>query len=261
MALRVAVNSELARDLGGRGLLVARDHDGADAGRAADADGHRRLVAERIDHADQAHEDQVSKRVVRVVALREVPVGQAEHAKCAAGQFPVQRLPTLPAFLGQWHDSAGPEFGSARNKQRPRRPLDVADFRARGRLVHRDHAPRLTGEGNLALARILMLQDLACQTGLLSHDDQRTFSRIAEDGGGAAGAIDPRVVAQRADAQRKAKRIVGRDIDALALNAEFSRRRVPCPGDLDPTGAELHGTHRHLVPCERPGLVRADDRR
>ena len=58
--LKIAIDLQLPCDLGRRRLLIAGDHDRPNACLTARLDGGLGLFAERVAHADQADEDQVS---------------------------------------------------------------------------------------------------------------------------------------------------------------------------------------------------------
>ena len=107
-AVRVAVQAELPADLGGRRLLVAGDHHGADARLPARLDGGLRLLPQRVDHADQPDEHEPARQVLLAVALRQVLVRQGQDAQRRA--WPAPRCPPAPA--------CGPRASSA---GRPRR--------------------------------------------------------------------------------------------------------------------------------------------
>ncbi len=70
-------DAEVGGDARGGARVVAGDHDHPDAGPARLADGHRRLLARRVDDADGADEDQVAlERFVGLRGPRPAPSGR-----------------------------------------------------------------------------------------------------------------------------------------------------------------------------------------
>ena len=259
--LGIAVDSQLARDLGGRRRLVAGDHDGADARLAAGVHGGPRLVAERIDHADLADEDQFPAQVVTAIALRQLPVRQPKHAQGGAGQLAVGLFPVLPVGRRQRRNARGAELRNACCEQRSGRALHIRDCLALWRAVHRDHALGLAAERDLGNAWVLALHRRAVQPAFFRSDNQRRFGRVAQDGGIAVLAVDLRVVAQQADPQREVQWLIGARLEVLFRDAELPGRRIAGAGDLEPAFTDLERADGHLIAGQRPRLVGADYRR
>ena len=117
--------AQLPGDRHRRGWMVARDHHRPDSRRLACAYRHPDLLARRIDHPDQAHEDQVllaARRLVGCVGVESIRQGQ--NAQCSGGHprtrtkyvgAPLGRqrldpaVPQLPFALGQ--DNLGSTLG------------------------------------------------------------------------------------------------------------------------------------------------------
>jgi hypothetical protein len=55
-----------------------------------------------------------------VVALRQLAVGQAEHAQRGAGKLLVHFLPALAIVRRERHHARRPDLGGARREHRPR---------------------------------------------------------------------------------------------------------------------------------------------
>ena len=133
-------DAELRRDGGGRGGVVARDHDGPDARPFAQGDGAARLRARRVRHADQAAEGHAGLKLFTVPGNRaEVAVSHAEHAQRRRGHGLV--LARRPA-------------GSAPREQKIRRALGDGPVPAAGQPVHRRHPLARAGKRELQHARV-----------------------------------------------------------------------------------------------------------
>ena len=256
---RSTVDPQLARDLGGRRLLVAGDHHGTNARLAAGGDGGFGLVAERVAHADQADEDQVLGEVLLVVALRQFAIRQAENAQRRTGQLLVRLLPAPAVIRREGRHSSGPHLSAARSDQRPRRPLDKRHRPTLRRAMHGDHALAGAVERHFAEAR-----KVACQGGLVHpclfrRDDQGRLGRVAQHGLAAVGAFHFGIVAQHADSQGQREVLVGARVHGLVAVLKRAHRLVPRAGHFDAALVQHVDAHGHLVLGQCPGLVGADD--
>ena len=80
-SVRGDVQVELACDLGRRRLLVAGDHDRADAGGAAGGDGGPDALPQRVAHPDEPDEGQVAREIRLDEPLGQHAMGQPEDAQ------------------------------------------------------------------------------------------------------------------------------------------------------------------------------------
>ena len=81
----VGDDAQLLGDCHGGVDVVARDHDGADAGIVRLADGVGHLGADRVDHAGQTAEDQVVLERGGAAVGRDLGVGAARQRQHAQG--------------------------------------------------------------------------------------------------------------------------------------------------------------------------------
>ena len=87
-------------------------------------DGGLRLLAQRVDHADQPDEHEVAGEVLLAVALRQVLVRQGEDAQRPPGQLLVVRQHLLPVLGRHRPDAVAGEHPDAGiGQRRPGAPL------------------------------------------------------------------------------------------------------------------------------------------
>ena len=229
LALLVDVEPELAPDFGGRGKLVAGDHDHAQASLAAVGDAGDHLVAQRIDHADEAHESQAAGQIGILEPVGQIAESQPQHAQRAARQRLVRSACLPHRLLGHGSLAVRSQHRRAGGQHTARRALRIGHGAAAGRGVRRHHQHGLAAEGQFADARIFSVQRVAIETRLLGGDDQCRFGRIAQDTDGIAVAVDLRVVAQGPDAQGQAQPL---HVDIAPIDLEQTLRHITGTGHI-----------------------------
>ena len=223
--------AELFGDCGGGVHVVAGDHDRADAGAAAGADGVHDLRTHRIDHASQTEKAQVllercggrvaRQRVIRAHARRQHAQGPARHVAVARRDLGAVRV---RHGLG----AAVDPDAVAQRQQHVGRALGVLHDGAAIR-VQRAHHLALAVKRCLGHARILRAQHAWRQPLCDRPAHERSLGRLAGHG--------VRLwVMHRVDAQGH-----GGSEQVLVTARRFR--------------------HGHAVLRERTGLIRADDLR
>ena len=197
----ILVDPQLSSDRPGGRELVPGDHHRADTRVAAGRDGGPGLVAQRVLHAHEPDEGQVALEVTFSVGTRQLLVGQGQHPQARAGQLLVPVQEALAVSSRQGRDPGRGELVAARGEERSRRALHVGHGLPFRRVVHRDHALLDAVEGQLLAAPVIANECGVLEARLLGRDDQGGLRRIAEHRRAPLGALDLRVVAQRADPQ------------------------------------------------------------
>ena len=171
--------------------MITGNHDGANACLTTTNHSLLGLFTGRIDHADQAKEDQVSLHILGSRHLWMLAIGQAEDAHRATRHLGIRLHDLATAFVGEWFHLAVSPLSDASRKDHFRSSLGVHDSPAISSLEDDRHRLPLRVERNLEqdVLFIVMSFDARFECG----DDQRPFGRIANDLPGV------RVVATRAD--------------------------------------------------------------
>ena len=180
-AVVLAGDAQLAGDRQRRVGVVAGDHDRADAGLPAGANRRPDLLARRVDHADQADEDQVLLAAGRLVAG--VRVWRSARARTRRAR------PAISAAVAQdlARDARRSAARSARAATRSShlreddlgRPLGVH----RRRVVRPadDDRHRLAVGVERDLVQHAVVSVVGLDVGLAGGDDQRPLGRVADD--------------------------------------------------------------------------------
>ena len=247
----------LGDDAGGAGM-VAGDHLHGDARAVALGDGLDDFLAWRIEHADQAQQNEVALQV-RVVQFmpgaRECAQAQPEHAQALTralfeGGVPVPEVQGFVAAIA---------------------PLPVAHLQQAFRGAHQvDHgvttvvvvqaggAAALGAEGNHVDSRQVEQFGLALQLEFAGQGQQGRFGGVAADPPVVSVAGQAGIVGQQSRARQLAQVGGVVRLQAVLIAEHRARRRVA--GAFDPVvmGAGEHLLHGHLVARQGSGLVRAD---
>ena len=260
VALRVDVHAELARNRGRGHLLVARDHHGANSGLAADLDRLLDLFAQRVAHPHQAHEGELAREVLFGVVGRQVAPRKREHAQRLGRKLVVYVQLEIPSLVGHRLVAIFSEDRCADVQQGARGSFHIGDAAPVRRVVDSDHQFGVTVERDLGRARIGLGQRVEIPARLLRGDDQRRLCGVAEHGGRFAGTVDLRVITQRANPKGERQRVIIVRVGSQRVVpvTEFAVRGITSARHLDPAPAHDQRTHRHLVACEGPRLVRAN---
>ena len=164
----VGDDAQLLGDGHGGVLVVAGDHDGADAGLTAFHDGGLDLGTDRVDHAGQAQEAEILLQIGGLVPgglFGPVPLGGGQHAEGLVGHLLVGLQDLFPLGVGHGQNLALFEIAGAALEDFIGGALGVLDIGAarsvdgahhlaggiEGRLVH----PGLGG-GQLTLGKALL---------------------------------------------------------------------------------------------------------
>lgn len=244
---------QLAADGARGGGVVARDHDGADAGGAAGFHGLAHVGPRRVHHADEADEHEIAFDVLLVAGH----AGQGAGGECQHAQ----RLVREPLRHGQ-------RAGAILVGHRPRAVL-VHDEGAAGQqridralhgghdlavaLVHGGHALAVGVEGALGQARVGRAQRGRVDAVVARQHQQRALGGVADErlrprrallGGRERGVV----------AQHGGEREVAEQVGVLLERLGGLERLVAVE-----VGAQRHAHDAHAVLGEGARLVRADD--
>ena len=242
--------------------MVAGDHADADARLLAARDRVPRLLARRVDDADEREQRQPLHLVEQVAAgveLRRVDVarGDGQHAQPLAGEAVV-----LGEHAARGAPSAGTVEPSASRIVRRAREQDVGralDEAADDlpavvlHLVEGRHQLVLGVERHLGDARVDAPRLVDVEPALRGEHDERRLGRVADD----LAVAHRGVVRERHRQQERLERRVrlARDAQDLALG------RVALALDRVAAADDDELARGHLVERQRAGLVRADRRR
>ena len=280
-------HADVARDRFRRILVVAGDHHALEASPVRDLQCLDDFLTRRIDHAEQADEDQIALDRFRRRRFRhriQRPAGHCQHAQRGRGHVTVLRQNRRPRFRRQRDNMARLDAPRAQIENDVGRALDESNDRsADGRnhirrtvdLVDGAHPLAIGIERDFLYSRQPFRQLIAPETGLGRSDDQRRFGRVADDAPGlAVGLITGLIIGlrlvlpafvqhgviaqQRAPEQQVHIRIVLRR-EALPIDGKLSLRHVAFAGNLEIANAGAATHDGHLILGQRPGLVRTDD--
>ena len=243
----------------GRGV-VAGDHLDSDAGLAALRHGSDRLLARRIDQAQEPEQLEATLDVgegQRALARVDRPHRDRQHALTLRGEFV---HPAVPKCRVERRRVARRLLPVAHREQSLRRTLHVKEAAALMVVVQRGHEAVQRVERNDVGARAALGLEPLVVAGLYCGDDQRAFHRIALDDPTLAGPAQVRVVAQERRTQEFLEDGFSVRGDVGTLGAERAAGLIADPGYLVVTVGRGDRAHGHLVPGERAGLVGADDR-
>ena len=228
-------DAELGGDDRGGHRMIAGDHDRADAGAFRARDGLLRLVARRIDHADQPSEDEVLlDALVELLVLERVRRQRAEGdaRACAAPRRPVPRSSAesprgARAVSGLVSSpTSSCEQRASSTSGAPLVKTSRRSCRSASR-VNRAHQLALGRERHFADAREARVERFILQPGLARRDDQRAFGRIALHRPAPVALLQHGVVGAVGDGER-----------ALQLDPQRARRSARRrPARTSPSGA------------------------
>ncbi len=256
----VIEQAELPADRGRSGGMVAGDHLYPDSGRPALGHGRDGIVPRRIDHAENAEEDDA---VFEIVKGKRVGSGghwlhaESENALAVRCQPVNLAMPTIPIDR---LDAIVTELFAAKVKNPLRRALDIDDRRPLGLAMQRRHESMAGIEGNLVDARIGAPCCLLVIARLDRERNQRAFHWIAFYDPAAVGRTKARIVAKERRPADRPDQFLGDPVRLTVLSVKRARRLVADPGDLDHPIGGADRADRHLVAGERAGLVGADHR-
>ena len=259
---RPALDSELGGDRGRGRRVVAGDHAGADPRLLAAGDRVPRLLARRIDDADEREQrqplDLVEQRAVGV----ETRPGSMSREATASTRSPSPARRSFSARTRSRPASAGTAEPSASRKcdERASRtsgaPLTKQRMTFRPSVLHLvegRHQLVLGVERHLGHARVDAPRLVDVDPALLREHDERRLRRVSDDLAVANGGV----VRERHRQQERLERRVrlARDAEDLAFG------RVALAFDRVAPADDHELARRHLVERQRAGLVRADRRR
>ena len=256
-----ALDPELAADRGGRRGVVAGDHADLDPGVLAERDRVPRLLARRVDDADQGEQRQVldlREQVAAGVEGRGVDVarGHGEHPQALAGETVVLRQDAVAVALDPDERSVHVPAHRGPREQHVGRALHEAANHLPAvflHLVEGGHELVLRVERNLADTREGAPRLVDVEPALRGQDDERRLGRVADD----LAVTHRRVVGEghREEERLEGRVRLARDAKDLALGGvALALDRVATPGDQQLARG-------HLVQRQRARLVGADRRR
>ena len=250
----VGFDAELGADGACGDLVVSGDHFHLDAGGLADVDGLLRFFTGRVDHADQADEDQVVFRFRRRIRLVHETISDTDHAQSGLGHILINAEDFFP--LGVCKRINGSIFFDSRTtaEQLVRSALCVhgdviADF------VEGGHELSVRIKGNLLYTGIPGFPFGFLHAVLVGKNHHGGFRRIANDG--LLVGIIGGVVAQQRAFNQTVRIGSGR---AAGLVGDLTLRAVACSAYIIMAGSVIHFLDGHLVLGQRSGLIRTDNR-
>ncbi len=258
---------EFVGDRAGGDRVVAGDHADVDAGGQGAGDGVLGLGAQRVDDADQRHEQQVVHGTHRVADRRghrvgiEATHGERQHPQALLRQPLVRREQVVAPFVDR-HLLAVPQHVGAAVEHHVGRTLhrrEVGLLEHVGgqpvrAVVERRHELVLRIERHLRTSGQRPPRLLCVDAELRREDHECRFGRVADH--------RPVVADGRVGAEGQAERQLMEIRRRLAGHAQDGTGlRVAATVDLEPGASHQHRGRRHRVHGQRAGLVAVDHRR
>jgi len=231
----------LACDRGRRRALVAGEDEGADARAPRVTHRLRRSLAQRIAERGQRDEGEATLRHALRSALHRLPA-EREDPEAVRRELLVPREDGVA--LGRAQGTI--EISIAEREHLLGRPLDARKGRTARAVVEARHVVHVLSPLAEQAARIPLAQPGDAHADGLGHGGEGALRRRADEPHPAVRAVHVEVAVQHGDGQREAPRIGER-----VAPARQRRHR-------ERAAAALEGLELHLVPGERPRLVRAD---
>ena len=248
--------------------MVAGDHDRSHASGARRLDRHCGFGARRVDHADDAEKHHLLFVLLAQTVLerrvRQQTVSDAERAQRVGCQGFDRLDPFGAPLFRQQTGFVADLFVRATTEQHVGRALggDADEI-----LVHRiamggAHHLAFGGKRHLADADEALVEVTLGDSGLTRGDDQRALGRVALDRPALARLDQAGVVGKFCRIEQAFDRSLQRPMrQRCAVVRQLAFRRVADARDVDRAVRHNDTAHGHLVARQRPGLVRADDRR
>ena len=226
--------AELA-DHGERGqLVVAGDDHRADSRRPALGDGRQDLGTRRVQHADETDPDHHPLNGAAVGTESVLAIGQTQDAQGPAGHLLALPEDALPVRGRERPDAGGGALVQTVREHGVRGALGEGQRTTAAPGDDHGHAATLRGEGEFGDQPVLALELVAPDPALGRERQQRPLGRIADDPPGIAAAVlQAGARAERADAQRHAKRLPDPGVRGTPGAQDRTLRRVSGAGDLE----------------------------